>query len=204
MVLAPAFINAPAILDLDAGRSIVRRFLERGFDVYLVDWGDPSRLDTALSLDDYVGRYVRDSVGVAREREDTGAVHLFGFSTAAPLVAAYAALQPDDVATLGLQGPPLDFSAEGGMLDFREVIEAIDVQWFVDAVGNVPAPLYDGVLGLGRPATLSTDLPARAVGRLNDPEALVRAGRVARWMAGRQSRPNCSGSSSRSCSWRTG
>lgn len=40
MVLAPAFINTLTIRDLDAEQSDVSRFLERGFDVYLVDWGD--------------------------------------------------------------------------------------------------------------------------------------------------------------------
>lgn len=184
VVLAPAFVNTPAILDLDSERSVVRRFLERGFEVYVVDWGDPSALDAALSLDDYVARYLHACVKYARRRADGDGVHLFGFSTAAPLAAAYTALESNGITTLCLQGPPLDFSAEGGIFDLRPVVEALNLQRFVATVGNVPAPLYDVGLGAGRPATMSVDLPIRSVGSLDDPEAIVRAGRVARWMAG--------------------
>ena len=184
VVLVPAFVNTPAILDLDAERSVVRRFLERGFDVYVVDWGDPSRLDTTLSLDDYVGRYLRSSVSLAADMADSDRVHLFGFSTGAPLAAAFAAMWPDDVATLGLQGPPLDCSADGGLLEYRRYAEAVDLQRFVDAFGNVPPAIYDLLLGLGRPTTVSTDVPVRAVGPLDDTESVARACRVARWMAG--------------------
>jgi polyhydroxyalkanoate synthase len=37
-----ALINRPYILDLQQDRSVVRRMLEAGFDVYLIDWGEPS------------------------------------------------------------------------------------------------------------------------------------------------------------------
>lgn len=33
VVIAYAFVNDPSILDLEAGRSVVRQFLDRGFDV---------------------------------------------------------------------------------------------------------------------------------------------------------------------------
>ena len=32
-------INEPSILDFRSDRSVVRQFLDRGFEVYLVDWG---------------------------------------------------------------------------------------------------------------------------------------------------------------------
>jgi polyhydroxyalkanoate synthase len=183
VVLAPAFINGPAVLDLDEARSVVRRFLERGFDVYVADWGDPSRLDAALSIDDYVGRYLDGAVAAAWDGSDADAVHPLGFSTGAPLAAAYAALYPDDVSTLGLQGPPLDFHAEGGMFEFRELVAELDVRRLVDTFGNVPAELVDPGFSLRKPATGTADIPVRAVGGLDDPESAARALRVVRWLA---------------------
>jgi polyhydroxyalkanoate synthase len=34
-----ALVNRPYILDLQPDKSVIRRYLERGFDVYLIDWG---------------------------------------------------------------------------------------------------------------------------------------------------------------------
>src|SRR5581483_5750911 len=34
-----ALINRPYILDLLPEKSVVRRYLEEGFDVYMIDWG---------------------------------------------------------------------------------------------------------------------------------------------------------------------
>lgn len=78
VVFAYALINTPAILDLSHDRSVVGQFLDRGFDVYVIDWGDPSRLDVHLSLSDYVVRYLDNCVDVVRERSKTDAVHMVG------------------------------------------------------------------------------------------------------------------------------
>src|SRR3954451_19453031 len=37
-----ALVNRPYILDLQPDRSVIRQFLNRGFEVYLIDWGEPS------------------------------------------------------------------------------------------------------------------------------------------------------------------
>ena len=41
MLFCYALINRPYILDLQPDKSVVRQYLERGFDVYLIDWGVP-------------------------------------------------------------------------------------------------------------------------------------------------------------------
>ncbi len=40
-----ALVNRPYILDLQPDRSLVRRLLEAGLEVYLIDWGDPDEAD---------------------------------------------------------------------------------------------------------------------------------------------------------------
>ena len=52
ILIVYALINRPYILDLQPDKSVVRRLLEDGFDVYLIDWNEPTRLDASLSLDD--------------------------------------------------------------------------------------------------------------------------------------------------------
>ncbi len=58
LVICYALVNRPYMLDLQPDRSLIRGLLARGLDVYLVDWGYPDRGDSALSLDDYVNRYL--------------------------------------------------------------------------------------------------------------------------------------------------
>ena len=45
-----ALVNRPYILDLQGDRSVVRQLLDRGFDVYLIDWGTPTDADRTLRL----------------------------------------------------------------------------------------------------------------------------------------------------------
>ena len=45
-----ALVNRPYILDLLPDKSVIRQYLARGFDVYIVDWGVPSDSDRALGL----------------------------------------------------------------------------------------------------------------------------------------------------------
>ncbi|WP_254611715.1 alpha/beta fold hydrolase [Haloterrigena gelatinilytica] len=109
LAIAYPFINDPSILDFADDRSVVSGFLDDGFPVYVVEWGDASPLDRSLDLGDYVCRFLYDCIDHVREETGSDAVHLHGYSTSAPLAAGYAGLFPDDVRTLVLQGPPLAF-----------------------------------------------------------------------------------------------
>lgn len=181
VVFAYALINTPAVLDLSRDRSVVGQFLDRGFDVYLIDWGKPSRLDAPLSFSDYVVRYLDNCVDIARERSGTDGVHIVGYSTIAPLSAVYAALFPEKVAALGLQGPPLDFDVEGGMFDLREIAERHDPQRLVDTFGTIPAELLDLGFSLRKPIEYTVGKPLRGMEHLGDEEYVERAARIARW-----------------------
>ena len=50
------------MIDLQEDRSLVRSLLNDGIDVYVVDWGNPTRADQFLTLDDYINGYLRDCV----------------------------------------------------------------------------------------------------------------------------------------------
>ena len=39
VLLCYALVNRPYILDLQPDKSVVRQYLDRGFDVYMIDWG---------------------------------------------------------------------------------------------------------------------------------------------------------------------
>lgn len=182
VVFAYAFINSPAVLDLAVDRSVVRQFTEQGFDVYVIDWGDPSRLDTSLTVADYVLRYLQNCVGAASDRAAADAVHLVGISTGSPIVGMYAALFPETVATLTVQGPPLDFHVDGGMLDFRELVSAVTGARRT-ADGNVSAAAIDLGFSSRKPVESTLGEAVDLWERLDDPEYVDRQARLARWSA---------------------
>jgi hypothetical protein len=43
-------------------RSFVRSLLSRGLDLWLVDWGQPTRVERWLTIDDYVDDYIHAAV----------------------------------------------------------------------------------------------------------------------------------------------
>src|SRR5712692_71939 len=54
VLLVPPLMVKPFIFDLHPGRSLAAFLLQRGFPVYLVDFGEPDDADAYVSLDDYV------------------------------------------------------------------------------------------------------------------------------------------------------
>jgi polyhydroxyalkanoate synthase len=138
-----ALINRPFILDLQRDRSVVRRLLEAGHDVYLIDWGEPSLLDSALGLDDYVNRYIDNCVDVVRERAGVEAINLLGYCMGGTMSAIYAALHPEKVNALGLMATGLYFDDTGGVLELWGGEEHYDPWTLVETYGNVPGEFLD-------------------------------------------------------------
>ena len=53
LLIVYALINRYYILDLTADKSFVRYLMEKGFDVYMVDWGTPSKVEGKNTIGDY-------------------------------------------------------------------------------------------------------------------------------------------------------
>ena len=58
LLISYAVVNRYHIFDIDPKKSWVKNLLEQGFDVYLIDWGTPSKIDKFLGFDEYVNRYL--------------------------------------------------------------------------------------------------------------------------------------------------
>ncbi|MFC7044716.1 alpha/beta fold hydrolase [Halobacteriaceae archaeon GCM10025711] len=175
-----ALINRPYILDLQPDRSVVRRFLEAGFDVYLLDWGEPSRLDAHLTLADYVTRYLANAVDAVCETAGTEQVHLFGYCSSATLNVMYAALHPGPVRTLGLLAPLLNFDADGGLFRFWSE-DGYDRARMADVFGNVPWQLLTLEFSMVQPFEYYVGRQLRLAASFDDSDAVGYFARRNRW-----------------------
>lgn len=133
-----ALINRPFILDLQPGKSVVQRYLDEGFDVYMIDWGVPTHADRGLTLEHYVSGLLGDVVAWVLRQHRCQSLHLLGYCMGGTLSALHAALEPRSVETLTLLAAPIEFSGRESLLNVWANRRYFDVDAFVDAHGNCP------------------------------------------------------------------
>jgi polyhydroxyalkanoate synthase len=178
-----ALINKPYILDLQPDRSVIRRLLEAGHDVYLVDWNEPSRLDQHLTLDDYVSRYIDNCVDVVRDRSDADAVNVLGYCMGGTMSAMYAALFPEKVNALGLMAAGLCFDGTGGVLEQWGSEDYYDPELVTETFGNVPAEFLDVGFALMDPVDNYVSKYVHFAENLDDEEFVENFARMERWLS---------------------
>jgi polyhydroxyalkanoate synthase len=137
VLVVPSMIHKWYVVDLRAGASLVAAMVERGLDVFCLDWGAAQDEDRYLTWDDVLarlGRAVRFVKRTARARS----VGLVGYCMGATLAGIHTALAPDDVAALVSLAGPFDFEKAGLLRTLA------DPAWFdaraIAEAGNV-APL---------------------------------------------------------------
>jgi polyhydroxyalkanoate synthase len=138
LLIVFSMVSRSYILDLAPGNSFVEQLLAAGFDVYLLDWGEPDERDAANTLEDYVDDYI--PAGVQRVLEIPGPTRspLFGYCFGGDLALLYAAHHPDaPVRSLTVLATPVDFRHMGPLADLFRV-GGLDVADVLDADGNVP------------------------------------------------------------------
>ncbi|MDP6805711.1 MAG: alpha/beta fold hydrolase [Rhodospirillales bacterium] len=112
ILVVPSLINRAYILDLAAGRSLLRFLAGAGFRPLLVDWGAPDDRERAFSLDDYIAGRLENALAVVR-RLRGGPVDVVGYCMGGLLAVALAARRPKDVRSLVTLAAPWDFHAAG-------------------------------------------------------------------------------------------
>ena len=182
ILIVYALINKPFILDLQPDRSVVRRLLEAGHDVYLVDWNEPSRLDRHLALEDYVNRYIDNCVDVVRERSDEDRINILGYCMGGTMTVMYTALHQEKVRTLGLMAAGLCFDRTGGVLELWGDQEYFDPEDVVDAYGNVPAEMLDVGFALMDPVANYVSKYVRLYENIDNDEFVENFGRMEQWL----------------------
>jgi len=176
-----ALINRPYILDLQPGKSVVRRFLEAGLDVYMIQWNGPSRLDRHLTLDHYVNVYIDNCVNAIRERSDAEAIDVLGYCMGGTMSAMYAALHAEKVRNLGLLATGLYFDDSGGVLE--QWGDDFDPERLTDAYGNVPESFLEYGFRDMNPVNNYVTKYVQLFRNFDDEEFVENFARMERWLS---------------------
>ena len=182
ILITYALINRPYILDLQEERSVVRRLLEGGHDVYLIDWNEPSRLDQHLTLDDYVNRYMDNCVDVVRERSGQDAINILGYCMGGTMSVMYAALHSEKVNALGLMAAGLCFDHTGGILEEWGSDEYYSPEDVTETFGNVPADMLDIGFALMDPVENYVSKYIRLAENIESEGFVENFGRMEKWL----------------------
>ena len=127
-----AFINRPYILDLHEKVSVIKRMLEAGLDVWMIDWGYPKRADRYYRIADYVN-YIDFCIDHIRERRGVDSVTLHGYCLGTTLSVIYASLYPEKVKNLVIQTPPINFDTQNTLAIWAKHVDPEKVS---RALGN--------------------------------------------------------------------
>ena len=177
-----ALFNKPFILDLQPDKSVIRRFLEHGFDVYMIDWNEPSLLDHALTFENYVDGYLDNCVDVVRERSGQDDLNLFGYCMGGTMSVLYAALYPEKVRNLVLMATAVCLYDTGSVVDQWVGDDRFDLEALTDAYGNVPAEYLDMAFTMREPVNDTVTKYMRFFDGMDDEEFVENFARMERWV----------------------
>ena len=144
LIMVFAIMNRPYILDLRPGNSFVEFMLQNGYDLYLLDWGEPGPEDKDMKYDDYVLDYMTRAIRKMKRVSGSEEFSMLGWCIGAILSTAYSALRPDDgLRNLILLTAPLDYSDRN--MTFARWVQPgrFDVDKVLAAFGNMPAEMIN-------------------------------------------------------------
>lgn len=150
VLISYAYVNRPYIMDLYEEVSIVKRLLDAGIDVWMIDWGYPKRSDKFLKVSDYID-YIGFCTDLIKDETRASKITLHGYCLGATLAVIYAALYPDNIKNLVLQAPPVNFHTENTIALWAMHIDPVKIS---RAMGNMPGELLNIAFLLVEPVKL--------------------------------------------------
>jgi polyhydroxyalkanoate synthase subunit PhaC len=145
-----AMLNRHDVLDLQPDRSLMKKFLDEGLDVYIMDWGYPTKADRYLTMEDYIDGYMNGAVDFIRKSHGIQKINKMGICQGGTFSTIYASLYPEKLNSLTVYVAPFDFSTDKCML-FKWT-KHIDVDTMVDSLGVIPAELLNAGFGMLKPS----------------------------------------------------
>ncbi len=150
VLISYAYINRPFIMDLYDEVSVVRKLINAGLDVWMIDWGYPKRSDKFFKIKDYID-YIDFCVDFIKSQKGVSHITLHGYCLGATLSIIYSSLNPEKIKNLVLQAAPVNFHTENTITLWAMHIDPVKIS---RALGNMPGELLNIAFLLVEPVKL--------------------------------------------------
>ncbi len=197
VLIVYGLIGRYTMADLQEDRSLVRNLLELGVDLYVVDWGNPSRADRWLTIDDYVDGYLSESVRVICERHGLPKISLLGICEGGVFTTCFAALYPERVENMVVTITPIDFHGDtvenrlghGFINIWTRSLAPEDIDRLIDAHGTLPGDFMGSVFSMMTPMRTMLKYNFDLLDIVDDEQKLLNFLRMEKWIADRPNHP---------------
>ncbi|OYT71340.1 MAG: hypothetical protein CFK52_08240 [Chloracidobacterium sp. CP2_5A] len=169
VLLVPPLMVTADVFDLHPKRSLARYLVERGYDVFLLDYGKPQARDRRLSLGRYVERRLQAGARMVKRVTGSDELSLVGYCLGGIFANCYAALHPRaGIRNIVTIGTPTDFSA----LLLQRVLAGVSrqpLETLAARYGYIPAAVCNASFHLLHPDAILRR-PAEFWRSLSDPD----------------------------------
>lgn len=180
VLITYALVNRYYMLDIQPDRSLVRNLLKLGLDLYIIDWGYPTRADMYLTLDDYINEYMNDCVDHIRQSTGHEKINLMGICQGGTFSGMYAAIYPEKVKNLVTLVSPFDFSTNKGLLFSWAKYWNVDV--LTDTYGVISGDFMNQGFLMLAPFNLNIRKYIEMVDIMEDRDKLLNFLRMEKWI----------------------
>lgn len=179
-LIVPAPIKRHYIWDLAPECSVVRRAMEEGMQVYLIEWTDPGPELAAAGLDQYACSWIDLCIDAIQSSDPTTRPILFSHSLGGVLATIYAVLHPHRVAGLVLLEAPLHFGKASGSM-FPMLATAPRAEVLTRGAVRIPGSFISMASANASPTTFQAERSADFWSSLGSRALLRRHLKVERW-----------------------
>jgi polyhydroxyalkanoate synthase len=180
LLVVYALVNRQYMMDIQDDLSLFRKLLDHGLDLYVIDWGYPTKIDKYLTMEDYILGYMDNMVDYVREKTGNEKINVLGICQGGTFSVIYAALFPEKVKNLVTMVAPVDFCSGDALLNVWAPF--IDADLMVDVLGNIPGEFLNlGFLWL-KPFQLIIDKYVGLLDRIDDPVSTQSFLRMEKWI----------------------
>ena len=197
IVICYGLFGRQSMIDLQEDRSLVRNLLAAGIDVYVVDWGNPTRADQFLNFDDYVDLYLGSCLETVVQKNGGKPANVFGICEGGTFAAMLAATRPELFAGLALAITPIDFHGdqenfwpgEGFLNQWIGNLDEYDIDLLLETYGMLPGAMTGVLFSSLTPINSMTKYNLGLANLDGDKDAMLNFLRMEKWIADRPDHP---------------
>jgi len=180
VLIVYALMNKQYVMDLHNEKSFVKKLVESGLDLYIIDWGYPTAEDQYLTTEDYIEEYMGAAIDYILETHKKPKLNLIGKCQGGTFSAIYASMYPEKIKNLITIAAPFDFDIEDGLLFYWSKFMNVDL--LTNAYSVLPGDFLNNVFIMLSPYNLSVGKYIDVVNNFDDPKALGEFLRMEKWL----------------------